>query len=233
MTIFQPDHFEQLGYVVLPRLCSLAQTVELIQVFDGKPGRAGRRDGLRMQAVRDIAASKEVVQVVSAVLGEHAFPVKATLFGKSNSTNWLVPWHQDLMIPVQAQGLAHGFTGRSIKSGIPHVRAPLHVLQSMLTIRLDLDGSTLENGPLRVLPGTHRSGFLSRGEISSFRSNRSPTTCLVPEGGALLMRPLLLHASSKSCSGANRRIVHLEFAAGDLREAFEWFDWNSPAGSSA
>jgi len=38
----------------------------------------------------------------------------------------------------------------------------------------------------------------------------------VPPRGALRMRPLLLHASSRAIAAAHRRVVHLEFAPGPL-----------------
>ena len=37
--------------------------------------------------------------------------------------------------------------------------------------------------------------------------------CLVPQGGVLAMRPLIVHASSKSQSEAPRRVLHIEYAA--------------------
>ena len=46
--------------------------------------------------------------------------------------------------------------------------------------------------------------------------------CPVPAGGALLMRPLLLHASSKSRSGKARRVLHLVFAPRTLPDGLRW-----------
>jgi hypothetical protein len=37
--------------------------------------------------------------------------------------------------------------------------------------------------------------------------------CLVPRGGVLAMRPLIVHASSKSQSEKPRRVLHIEYAA--------------------
>jgi hypothetical protein len=44
------------------------------------------------------------------------------------------------------------------KVGVPHVEAPEWLLEKMLTMRLHLDDMTEENGPLKVLPGSHHSG---------------------------------------------------------------------------
>ena len=60
----------------------------------------------------------------------------------------------------------------------------------MLTVRIHLDEVTEENGPLQVIPGSHRSG-------KELRLNETlPRTVLADQGDVLLMRPLLLHASS-------------------------------------
>lgn len=83
----------------------------------------------------------------------------------------------------------------------------------MLALRLHLDDSNSDNGPLRVLPGTHRQGVLTDAEIQRLGSKIEPVTCLVSCGGVLAMRPQLVHASSKSRSDAPRRVLHIEYAA--------------------
>jgi len=86
----------------------------------------------------------------------------------------------------------------------------------MLTVRLHLDDCGTENGPLRVLPGTHLSGWLDAEAIDRLKREISEQVCCVPRGGAVLMRPLLLHASSKAEMPTRRRVLHLEFAADEL-----------------
>ena len=48
--------------------------------------------------------------------------------------------------------------------------------------------------------------------------------CTVPRGGALLMRPLLIHASSACMAPKPRRVIHLEFAGESLPGGLEWYD---------
>jgi ectoine hydroxylase-related dioxygenase (phytanoyl-CoA dioxygenase family) len=93
----------------------------------------------------------------------------------------------------------------------------------MLAIRLHLDESHKKNGPLRVVPGSHKAGGLSAQEIATWRELPS-VICTVPKGGAILMRPLLVHASSSSSELQPRRVIHLEFAAEDLPDGLEWHD---------
>ncbi len=47
--------------------------------------------------------------------------------------------------------------------------------------------------------------------IHRLSSETSAIECIVPKGGVLAMRPLIVHASSKSV-GAPRRVLHIEYA---------------------
>jgi len=44
----------------------------------------------------------------------------------------------------------------------------------------------------------------------------------VPRGGALLMRPLLLHASSPALEPGHRRVIHIEYSNCALATGLEW-----------
>jgi len=79
-------------------------------------------------------------------------------------------------------------------------------------VRVHLDDSTDENGPLRILPQTHTLGVLTDQSLHDLASRIDPVDCLVPRGGVLAMRPLIVHASSKSQSEAPRRVLHIEYA---------------------
>jgi ectoine hydroxylase-related dioxygenase (phytanoyl-CoA dioxygenase family) len=111
----------------------------------------------------------------------------------------------------------------SIKAGVQHVQPPASVMAGMLAVRLHVDESHADNGPLRVLPGSHRVGCLSPSEIATWKERQS-VTCTAPKGGAILMRPLLVHASSCCLRPHQRRVIHLEFAADDLPNGLEWHD---------
>ena len=73
-------------------------------------------------------------------------------------------------------------------------------------------------GPLRVLPGSHRSGVLTDEEVFRKAKAEAAMDCRVGRGGVLAMRPLLIHASSKAEGPEPRRVLHVEYAASlDLR----------------
>jgi ectoine hydroxylase-related dioxygenase (phytanoyl-CoA dioxygenase family) len=100
-----------------------------------------------------------------------------------------------------------------VKDGVIYAHAPAAALNRVLAVRVHLDDSTSSNGPLRVLPWTHRNGILGDEVIRCLTRESEPVDCLVARGGVLAMRPLLVHASSKSRSTASRRVLHIEYAA--------------------
>jgi ectoine hydroxylase-related dioxygenase (phytanoyl-CoA dioxygenase family) len=105
---------------------------------------------------------------------------------------------------------------------VHHVQPPVEILEKMVSVRFALDDNDHDNAPLRVLPGTHRLGRLSAAEIARLRSEEKEVACCVPAGGAVVMRPLLLHASSSMVSGGSRRVIHIEYAGCDLPGGLEW-----------
>lgn len=76
-----------------------------------------------------------------------------------------------------------------------------------------MDAFTADNGPLRVLPGTHREDVLTDAQVAERAARTGAVACLCPRGGVIAMRPLLIHASSKSAA-EERRVVHIEYASG-------------------
>ena len=59
---------------------------------------------------------------------------------------------------------------------------PAIILEQMLAARLHLDHCGPENGPLRVLPGTHRHGRIAETSIPGWRSRVPEVVCTVPKG---------------------------------------------------
>ena len=172
--------------------------------------------------VRELANSEAVRALVEPVLGERFFPVRGILFDKIPDANWKVPWHQDVTIAVQERVEAEGFGPWSMKADVLHVQPPAEVLEHMVSVRLHLDNCGEENGALRVIPGSHLYGRISEDDIQAMRETPE-IVCAVGLGGALLMRPLLLHASSPSRIPGHRRVVHLDFASVQLPNGMRWF----------
>lgn len=130
-------------------------------------------------------------------------------------------WHQDCFIGVSRKIELDGWGPWSTKLGVPHVRPPVNVLNNMLTVRIHLDDCGAENGPLRVLRSSHKAGILSDAELDAL-TKHGETVLAVDRGDAILMRPLIVHASSAARSPNSRRVIHIEFAPGDLPGGLEW-----------
>ncbi len=162
-------------------------------------------------------------EVLRELLGPRFGLVRALYFDKPPDRTWALPWHKDLTIAVRDNRLpGEAFRHPTRKAGVPHVEAPRDVLERMLTARIHLDDVTEENGPLQVLPGSHRTGK----ELQF--DNTQPRSILVEAGDVLLMRPLLAHCSGRSSPDTqrHRRILHLEFAdSAELPDGYAWYDF--------
>jgi len=153
-----------------------------------------------------------------------AVAVQCTLFDKSPERNWLVALHQDLAIPVQERVDAAECSGWSLKEGVLFVQPPTEVLANLVAVRVHVDDCNAENGPIRVVPGSHRQGRLSAAEAESLREERGEMVCTGPRGSVVLMRPLLLHASSKAREASSRRVLHFLFGPATLPFGLRWHE---------
>lgn len=225
------DRLDRDGFAVVPDVLPPEMVDRLLAAIaavgsDTTP--AGRRSVRRRDAVyairnlaevvplvREVAASAPVRRLVESVLGPGAAAVQALFLDKPPGANWKITRHRDRTFPVKARVDVPGFGPWSVKAGVPHVQMPEAVLQRLLIVRLHLDPCTEMNGPLRVIPRSH---------LLDEREHAEERVCLVPRGGALLMRPLLLHASSASRAPGHRRVLHLVFANGPLPGGLAWPD---------
>jgi ectoine hydroxylase-related dioxygenase (phytanoyl-CoA dioxygenase family) len=204
------------GFAIIPEILASPEPDALLSEFSGADSprsRAGMRHAMRLPAVAAMAQDSRLMEIAKKVLGEQAFPFRATLFDKSPTANWLVVWHQDTALPLRERREIPGWGPWSVKDGVIYAHAPASALSQVLALRLHLDDSTAENGPLRVLPKTHTLGVLSDEELHDLSIRVAGIDCLVPRGGVLAMWPLIVHASSKSQSRAPRRVLHIEYAA--------------------
>jgi len=225
------EKIEQHGYAVVPDVLSgqtvdeLTSEIELALHRDGATRHGGHAMRHLLQFVPAVGAAAEsaaVRRLAEPVMGPGCFVVRGVFFDKTGGANWKVPWHQDLTIAVVERVDVPGFTAWSSKDDVMHVQPPPAILERMLTVRLHLDDCDANNGPLQVISGSHRAGRLDASSIVDWKRRQSPETCIVSRGGALLMRPLLLHASSAANRPRHRRVVHLEFAAESLPNGLRW-----------
>ena len=233
------------GFAVMDRYLDAATVEHLVAVFErdecqralndraggnsAGPGQSVRsrrgsvfaaRNILELKFVRAFAGMPKVRDLVE-VICPGAVAVRGILFDKTGLANWTVPWHQDRSIAVKSRVEAAGYGPWSVKAGITHVQPPTEVLQRMITLRFALDACGADNGPLRVIPGTHAT-LLTQEQIEAIVAERPQVACVSKAGGVVMMRPMILHASSPAAAPSHRRVLHLEFGPKTLHHGMEW-----------
>ena len=209
------SYIDRSGFWIEDEVFSDRECDDLIEtaplVLQGR-SRAGARHLMAIPAIEAGAKDERLLRIARRALGEGAVPFRATLFDKSAVANWLVVWHQDTALPLESRNDSAEWGPWSLKAGVLYAHAPAWALSRVLALRISLDASTSENGPLRVIPGSHLAGVLSDDEILGLARAHENIEALVTRGGVLAMRPLLVHSSSKARSGEPRRVLHLEYA---------------------
>lgn len=223
------DDISRDGYAVVrnvigqERVSSLQRIVEKLSLSPSSERRGGLRGILQTSPeIHDLAQSKKVLELVTPIIGDSAIPVRGLFFDKTPDANWLVSWHQDLTICVQEKLEISDYGPWTIKGGTHHVQPPTEVLESMLAVRIHLDQTSAVNGALRFIPGSHALGRLSDRQILEIVQNNPSVICEVEAGDVILMRPLLLHASSAALTPSHRRVIHFEFANFNLPQGLKW-----------
>ena len=177
--------------------------------------RAGSRCLLDHPLVHETAVVVREHLVALGLLDAHSVAIQAIAFDKTPQTNWKVSWHQDVMFPFARTVSSPAYALVCEKDGIPYARPPISVLEELTAVRLSLDPCDSENGPLRVSPGTHHEGIISTDHIMERVARAGEITCTNDAGDLLLMKPLLLHASSQATSPRHRRILHFVYHNGE------------------
>lgn len=204
-----------LGYAITPGCLTMRECENIVEALSTGSvlrSRAGARHLMACPIVEALANSSRLVELANEWLGSAAIPFRATLFEKSARTNWLIPWHQDTALPLTKKFDGTGWGPWSQKAGITYAHAPTGALSRILALRVHLDNSNTDNGPLRVIPGSHGQGVLSDQSVLKYASTHKEVACLTGRGGVIAMRPLLIHSSSKAQSIEPRRVLHIEYS---------------------
>jgi hypothetical protein len=223
------EQIDEMGFSVHPDLLDRSELESFLSSVQNltvdSDSRYAARDILgKIPEAKKLLRKDKIRSLLSPMLGPGYFAARGLFFNKIPAANWRVAWHQDLTIAVESKIETTGFGPWSVKAGIVHAQAPNWLLEKMIALRLHLDDCDETNGPLKVIPGSHRSGRLNQDEISGWIGKTKMFTCSVPKGGALLMRPLLLHSSSPASKPSNRRVIHIELAMDDLPGRLKWFE---------
>ena len=224
------------GYALRRGLLDVVEITELrgeCERLQATAGQACVRDLLqRSMTISRLAAKLAAGGTLSPIDGQQ--PVRGILFDKTPGENWPVAWHQDLSIAVrdrpggQSAPPPTGYGAPTQKDGVPHLQAPAQLLEQMVTVRLHLDDTPAENGALQLVPGSHHDGRIDHDDIARRIADHRTATCEASPGDALLMKPLIIHASRRARAGSphqHRRVIHLEFAPGEaLHPQLQWHE---------
>lgn len=217
------DAFLRDGFAVIPAVLDAAHCDDIAAstaaCVDDTPG---TRSLLTHDWCCALAAMLRAHPAVGLLIPAGHVAVQCTYFEKSVDRNWLVPIHQDLSIPVRARIEHPALRGWSEKEGTLFVQPPCELLETLVAVRVHLDDCTEDDGPLQFVPGTHMRGRVDAAEASRLRRDGPVVTCAVGRGGALVMRPLALHASSKATGTSRRRVLHFVFGPPALPYGIRW-----------
>lgn len=231
MIDLRSKELQERGFLVIPEVFSKQEIAALISLVETSTSdQANFRKTQDLFAIRNVLGEIPALghlirttafqQLVRTILGTDYFNTKAIYFDKPPLSNWSVAWHQDTTISVDRKMEIEGFGSWTLKQGLTSVQPTLAYLENMCAIRIHLDDCDPENGALKVVPSSHLLGSIPDAHYTQLTQNA--VTCPVPKGGIMFMKPLLLHASHKSVSERNRRVIHLEFSSLELPMSLQW-----------
>jgi len=225
LTANQIATYRERGYIVLPRVLSQAQLRRLRQVLAEILERARgltandavfdledshRPDRPRVRRVKtphkvdpffmELVRSPEILEPVKSLLGPNIRFQNSKLNLKSAGFGAAVEWHQDWAYYPYSN-------------------------DDVLAVGVTLDDMTLDNGPMLLLPGSHRGPVYDHHVNGRFVGGFDPLKAgldvspaepvIAPAGSISLHHVRLVHGSDLNRSGADRRFLLYELAAGD------------------
>lgn len=219
----ESESFFANGFTLVPELLPKADCELIATRFTlAESKSAGSRCLLSRFWCAALAKRLRQMPTLNRLIPQDFSAVQCTYFEKSIHRNWIVPVHQDLSIPV-AEKMPHAnLGGWSEKEGNIFVQAPPEVLEQLVAVRLHLDVCSEEDGPVRVFSGSHHLGRIDPERAAAEKTNFEEVVCTAQPGTALVMRPLLLHASSKASGNSLRRVLHFLFGPPSLPYGLKW-----------
>jgi hypothetical protein len=210
------------GVVLVPELIARSDVLDMEKELGATPAAgAGTRGLLAFEWCRELT-SRLRDSVIRGVMDEPCVAIQCTLFDKTPEHNWLVAPHQDLSVPVASVVDHPELRNWTRKEGTDFVQPPEELLERLVALRLHVDECGEDNGPLRVVPGSHRHGRIPETERLAVRDAIGEVPCTARAGDALLLKPLILHASSKASAPRRRRVLHFLFGPQSPGYGLRW-----------
>ena len=217
------ENFRRDGAVKLPGALSSNELADLNQlanqVPNGKPAMRLIADPILHRLLRPGGA---LLSAARRLIGENAFPARAILFDKTPDNNWALGWHQDRTVAVRQKIDMPGFGTWTRKAGLDHVEPPFSIIEGMATLRAHLDDCHIGNAPLRIVPGSHLLGRLTKKQIRQMIDTSDIMECEADAGDIWAYASAIVHASAAATKPTHRRVLHIDFAAHELPGQLEW-----------
>lgn len=203
--------FAELGFAHVPGRIDSDSLAGLAEIVTGVPSNAGGRRwaGAELRALLVSPAMACVSASVGPLLSA-AHVLRIVAFKKDTGANWFVPAHQDRSIPIPSSDLPVGFSRPTRKGEGWQAEAPIEVLREMRNLRIFIDPATTDDGPLEVIPGTHRLGRIEQSAIPTLADASKWHPLTGNSGDIVLLSPLLLHRSRRAVQPRGRRVLQLE-----------------------
>jgi ectoine hydroxylase-related dioxygenase (phytanoyl-CoA dioxygenase family) len=220
LTKQQKEFWNENGYLVMENVLSLAEIEHLRSAVDNLAAHAhgltestdrfklkafGSGGGTLVQQIAEphelgyewmaLARDPRILDIVEDLLGPNIMLYYSMLMMKPPREGFEAPWHQDFAFFV-------------------------HDVANLLACQVYIDDSTLENGCIRVAPGSHKLGLINhfkdnrftgivQGDTSEFDKNQVAVP--VAAGGMVFWHGLTLHSSQPNRSARPRRAIVFEY----------------------
>jgi len=207
---------------LIPHDLIQAVIAEMDASYEKLPKHGIRNAEKKFSSVLNVVTHKELVNEARNILGKEPQIVRVIFFDKTPDKNWLVTWHQDKTVALNDRKEIEGWGPWTLKDKTHHVQPPRSVLNQMVTFRVHLDPAGNKSGCLKIIPCSHERGILKQSEINEIVKNTEPVFCVVKSGDTVVMRPHILHSSSKSITSEHRRVIHIEFSSYELPNGISW-----------
>ncbi|MFY0630112.1 MAG: phytanoyl-CoA dioxygenase family protein [Flavobacteriaceae bacterium] len=205
---------EAQGFSIAENIFSEIELQNLIQLIESNSSDFSIRQLVnRVPEIQKVIFENQSFRdLFDSICDKRYFLSKAIYFNKPSKSNWFVGYHQDMSISVKNKLDKEGYSNWTNKKGQLGVIPPVDILENTVTFRIHLDDTDNSNGALKVVSSSHSKGIIRIDEDFQKNSYGEEVVCNVIKGGVMLMKPLLLHASLKSISEEDRRVIHLEFS---------------------
>lgn len=230
------DHILENGFTIINNIFSdkeLEKIDKVLKNIDASNDNFRKSEDLfairqflkELPEIKDLILNANMNAIIHEIFGEKYMAVKSIYFDKPEKSNWYVAYHQDLPISVDKKIKIAGFGPWTTKKNQFAVQPPLPILENMYTIRVHLDDTDENNGALKVIPKSHAKGIY-RPETIDWNVE-TEEICKVERGGAMIMKPLILHGSNRTTNGKKRRVIHIEFSEMELPGELQWSEKTS------